>query len=229
MTDDQEDLSVLPDRSLGGSSINDGQLELMVHRRLLVDDHYGVGEALNETEFGEGLVIRGTHYVLQADPSSSAEWRRIKAAEVFSQPQFLFANTDQSLEDWLGSGSTKSFSGLTREASKNINFVTLETLNGDTVLLRVEHIFQPGEGPLSDQTTLDLAGLFSTFSIDSIQEMTLGGNVPLTEAKRLHWNTNTWGSDHNKYHEMKKVNVDNLKIVLEPMEIKTFLVNVTWH
>ncbi|KAB7500477.1 hypothetical protein Anas_14489 [Armadillidium nasatum] len=28
-------------------------MELMVHRRLLYDDAFGVGEALNETAFGE--------------------------------------------------------------------------------------------------------------------------------------------------------------------------------
>ena len=36
----------------------------MVHRRLLHDDAFGVGEALNETAFGgEGLVARGKHKV----------------------------------------------------------------------------------------------------------------------------------------------------------------------
>ena len=30
-------------------------------RRLLHDDAFGVGEALNETAFGEGLVVRGKH------------------------------------------------------------------------------------------------------------------------------------------------------------------------
>ena len=34
-------------------------MELMLHRRLLHDDSLGVGEALNETQFGTGLVARG--------------------------------------------------------------------------------------------------------------------------------------------------------------------------
>jgi len=55
----QQQMSVLTDRSQGGSSINDGEIELMVHRRLLVDDGYGVAEALNETAFGSGLVVIG--------------------------------------------------------------------------------------------------------------------------------------------------------------------------
>ena len=36
----------------------------MVHRRLLYDDHLGVSEALDETQYGVGLVARGTHYLV---------------------------------------------------------------------------------------------------------------------------------------------------------------------
>ncbi|MPC27361.1 Lysosomal alpha-mannosidase [Portunus trituberculatus] len=50
----------------GGTSLNPGQMELMVHRRLLHDDAFGVGEPLNETQFGEGLVVRGKHYLIHS-------------------------------------------------------------------------------------------------------------------------------------------------------------------
>lgn len=82
MKDDNTEISVLVDRSVGGSTIKDGELELMLHRfsipiqvtylyyssletcymgspspcrRLHDDDSRGVAEALNETVcvFGE--------------------------------------------------------------------------------------------------------------------------------------------------------------------------------
>ena len=54
----------MTDRAQGGSSLRDGQIEAMIHRRLLHDDAFGVGEALNETAFGGlGLVARGKHQV----------------------------------------------------------------------------------------------------------------------------------------------------------------------
>jgi Glycosyl hydrolases family 38 C-terminal domain. len=38
----------MPDRAQGGASLAEGQIELMVHRRITRDDARGVGEALNE-------------------------------------------------------------------------------------------------------------------------------------------------------------------------------------
>lgn len=35
-----------------------------MHRRLLKDDAFGVGEALNESAYGEGLVARGQHHLV---------------------------------------------------------------------------------------------------------------------------------------------------------------------
>lgn len=58
-------LSILPDRPQGGSSIHDGQVELMLHRRLLQDDGLGMEEPLNEPGIDRrGLIIRGKHYLL---------------------------------------------------------------------------------------------------------------------------------------------------------------------
>ncbi|CAI5503333.1 unnamed protein product [Closterium sp. Naga37s-1] len=46
--DNNTDFSVLVDRPSGATSLSDGQVEVMLHRRLLHDDHRGVAEPLNE-------------------------------------------------------------------------------------------------------------------------------------------------------------------------------------
>jgi alpha-mannosidase len=48
--DETAQLTLLLDRAAGGASLRDGELEVMVHRRLLMDDARGVGEPLDETE-----------------------------------------------------------------------------------------------------------------------------------------------------------------------------------
>ena len=56
---------ILTDRSQGGSVLKDGEIQLMIHRRLLYDDDRGVGESLNEIESdGSGLKQRVRHYVV---------------------------------------------------------------------------------------------------------------------------------------------------------------------
>jgi hypothetical protein len=58
-------LWVLNDRSQGGSSVRNGEIEIMVHRRLVADDDRGVGEPLNEKDRdGAGLRARMRHYLL---------------------------------------------------------------------------------------------------------------------------------------------------------------------
>ncbi|CAF4450868.1 unnamed protein product, partial [Adineta steineri] len=68
--------TILTDRSEGGASLFDGSIELMIHRRLLYDDNLGVGEALNESAFGQGLVIRGKHFLNIDLPQTSALYHR---------------------------------------------------------------------------------------------------------------------------------------------------------
>lgn len=56
-------LAVLNDRAQGGSSLAEGQIELMVHRREKADDKFGVNEVLNEIQYNKGLYARGQHYL----------------------------------------------------------------------------------------------------------------------------------------------------------------------
>ncbi|KAI3510264.1 hypothetical protein L1887_25797 [Cichorium endivia] len=47
--DESMEVLVLVDRAVGGASLVDGQIQLMLHRRLLYDDKKGLGEVLNDT------------------------------------------------------------------------------------------------------------------------------------------------------------------------------------
>jgi hypothetical protein len=57
-------MTLMTTRSHGGSSIMEGQIELMHHRRLYCDDARGVDEPLNETDvYGNGLRVTTTYYL----------------------------------------------------------------------------------------------------------------------------------------------------------------------
>jgi hypothetical protein len=46
------------------------------------DDGLGVDEPLNETAYGEGLVIRGRHILIVEAPASSALYHRVGSQQL---------------------------------------------------------------------------------------------------------------------------------------------------
>lgn len=62
-----------------------------MHRRLLRDDAFGVGEALNETSYGdEGLIARGKHWLVFGKKTAVSP--TLKARERLLQNQLLMSN-----------------------------------------------------------------------------------------------------------------------------------------
>lgn len=112
-------MTVLNDRAQGVSSLLSGSLEFMVvplyekfqmtpivfhvhncqqiHRRLLHDDAFGVGEALNETAYGVGLAVRGTHWLLLGN---TATVPRLLAQRIAHPPIITFSPTTFSPKEF---------------------------------------------------------------------------------------------------------------------------------
>jgi lysosomal alpha-mannosidase len=57
----------------------------MLHRRILYDDAHGVGETLNETAFGQSLVVRGKHFLILEPSAKSTLIHRVSAQQLFMQ------------------------------------------------------------------------------------------------------------------------------------------------
>ncbi len=219
---------MVTDRSQGGSSINDGELELMVHRRLLGRDLRGVGEALNETAFEVGLVVNGKHFIcIETDQEQDAvQWmRRTMQEKSFLQPSLFFFPTEQTKENWLNDGQ-KSYGALKQDLPDNVNILTLEQWNdqGD-VLLRLEHLYDKDDagGTMTEPATVNLSELFTEFVYAEAVEMTLGGNMELDDMERLHWTSAKYSHSHKGTHAMKQREFDGSTVELQPMEIRTFM------
>ncbi|XP_037436892.1 alpha-mannosidase At3g26720-like [Triticum dicoccoides] len=191
--DGSKELSILVDRSVGGSSIKDGQIELMLHRRLLNDDGRGVAEALEEKvcldDQCEGLVIEGKYY-LKIDPQGDgARWRRTFGQELYSP--LLLAFTEQDGGNWANS-HVSSFSAMdpTYSLPENVALLTLEELEDGSVLLRLAHLYEAGEHKdLSAPASVDLKRVFPDNKIGKIIETSLSANQERAamEKKRLKW------------------------------------------
>uniref|UniRef100_A0A672KA28 Alpha-mannosidase n=1 Tax=Sinocyclocheilus grahami TaxID=75366 RepID=A0A672KA28_SINGR len=218
--DDKHQLTVVTDRSQGVSSIYNGSLEIMLHRRLLYDDFRGVGEPLSEPgEFFDGLVARGRLLLTLTPPNMAADVHRPLAQGMVLQPLLSFqdgtplANT--KLEVCRG-----SFSGLQDALPPAVHLLTLSQWDKDSVLIRLEHQYQAKESKTHSQP---ITKLFSTLEVLGASEMSLGANQWKEDMNRLQWNTGTKAS---KPLPLSAKDPSPWEVTLNPMEIRTFLLQL---
>jgi len=221
-------LTILTDRSEGGGSIRDGEIEILIHRRLLNDDGYGVGEPLNEPGLdGKGLYARGKHYLHLDTIANSVELHRDMAQRLYLAPSIGYIPSALDPGSYSKQYRT-TWSGLKRALPPNVHLLTLEQWHSGFFLLRLEHFYAKDEHPvLSKPASVMLKDLFEPFIIDKLDEVTLGANQFLSNATRLEWNVSNYGRTKSAMNSfVTPVDPATLTVVLQPMQIRTFLIIV---
>ncbi|XP_011181146.2 lysosomal alpha-mannosidase isoform X1 [Zeugodacus cucurbitae] len=205
LEDENARMAILTDRAQGGSSMGAGSLELMVHRRLLHDDAFGVDEALNETAYGEGLVARGTHYLVVGS-SNKRQSPTTQAIERFTQlrkllPVWSFFSDAKNIayDDWR-QNFTNIFTGIELELPKNIHLMTYEPWYENEVLVRFEHILEKDEDPeYSKAVQFNVQSVLSSLKIADMRETTLAANAWLGDNKRMEFVPDSPEVAYNSY------------------------------
>ena len=101
--DDEYSMAILNDRTQGAASLQDGNIEVMIQRRLIEDDARGVDEPLNETDggispyppFGDasrqgnGIIIKGLHRQVVGRGRNGAALARGEIDAMFDQMQVV--------------------------------------------------------------------------------------------------------------------------------------------
>lgn len=192
-------MQCLIDRSEGGGSIYDGSIEIMVHRRMLHDDSMGVGEPLNETAYGTGLVVTGKHVLIVEQPPDSARLHRVAAQEMFMHPLATYSLPNTSSYMSYSNMYRQTWSALSDVMPLNVHLLTFDQLGPKQYLVRVEHYFELYEDETYSQpVTIDLQKLFTTLGmISDVLELILTANLPLSELQRLEWMTKDHESSHS--------------------------------
>ncbi|CAF3466034.1 unnamed protein product [Rotaria socialis] len=186
--DNQRQLTIPTDRSEDGSSMHDGSIELMVHRRTLHDDF---------------LLVK--HFLLLEPPESSAFYHRNIAQRIFMSPLGTYALPNVFYDDYTNS-YRQIWSAFTEPLPYNVYLLTFDQLPAKIFLIRVEHYFELNEDEIfSKPVQFDLQILFNRLGkISELLELTLGDNLPLSEMKRLVWTTNNNESSYWQPTGMKK-------------------------
>lgn len=236
ITDERLKLTVLTDRAQGGTSAIDGEIELMLHRRLLLDDSQGLLEALNEINDSEGLVVRGKHRIFISDMENKTQYinEKKEVLQFHLEPIVLVARASQvDLHEWLQLPN-KIFS-WTHNVPNGIHLLTLESWGHNTLLLRLENYLESYD---LDNTTIEvnLTAIFKNLTVISVKETTLGANMWYNEYTRKFWNienqfsysfNEAYGNDNPvKFADNEDEIHDRGMIVhFTARQIRTFVVN----
>jgi len=237
-------LTVLVDRAQGTGSISDGELEIMVHRRVLKSDSAGVYEPLNETQFiqpyaasksskvhggdhyGPGLVVRSTQFITLEPPETAASVWRPLADSVFAKPVITFSEQGEK-------GTASAFSSLTKDLPSNVQIMTLQALSEGILLLRLSHQFGINEdSQLSRVASVDLGQMFDPriLSIAHAHEVSLTNNQEKSNILKKRSSNLEWRTENTPVpHPWRAVVFDftkNSTIVLGPLEVKTFILKL---
>jgi alpha-mannosidase len=225
-------LTVLTDRTQGGASLADGELELMLHRRLPGDDSRGVLESLNEPGVdGAGLRVRCAHRVLLTPPAASAPAHRAALQDVLLPALLRLATLPPGATpaSWVAARPPPapiSASLLAAPLPPALSLVTLHALNATSALLRLAHLFEAEEGALAANVTIGLAGLLAppSLRITAATEMTAPGGQPLASVPPVTYKLDSGQSVTLPVLPPPPVG-PQLAVTLSPMQIRTFVVH----
>ena len=237
-------LYVLNDRANGGSSLHDGEVELMLHRRL---------GGLDEQQFGHGLVIRGSHSLLLGDDRQSASDARLLQNRLYAPLSASYAPLTVSVAEYIAAHLTSA--SYSRQAlPPHVELVSLYWQPDGSVILRLAHSFGVDESgsPYAQPVTVDLAALF-TQPIQQLTEVTLTANRARADMQRdrKRWQRQAAGGEggedgedgedvedggsagsgerHVADRSMAVLWSDGRNVTIAPMEVRTFNITfATW-
>ena len=220
-------LTIVTDRSQGASSVQDGNIEIMLHRRLLHDDSFGVDENLNEIGLdNKGLINKGKHFMIFNTTQWSTRLHRDLSHRINALPLITF-DCDNSID------ILKWNNMLQNELPQNIHMLTLQQEfnqnDGNySAIMRIEHFYEVGDDDvLSQPVSIDLQTLFNNqkFTFISAEELSLGANMKVEELDNRLVFREDGSSSFNKNESLKPRN--NFKhgsyvVEIEPFQIRTF-------
>ncbi|BFF95147.1 lysosomal alpha-mannosidase-like [Drosophila madeirensis] len=226
LEDSNKRIALLNDRAQGGTSMQNGQLELMLHRRLIRDDGYGVGEALNEQKYEKPLIARGKVYLILNSVEESTKVERVAEKEILL-PFSVFFSKGSSQSSSAVAKTVPSFDDF----PQSVHLLTLEPFTDDEILLRVENFLDHIEGNV---VSFNIRPIFDGVGGVAIRETTLDGNLPLSEMKRFKFHAEGSGAvsteaefytaAHKALSADSSMEASEFSVTLHPMQIRTFII-----
>ncbi|NWQ60285.1 MA2B2 mannosidase, partial [Neopipo cinnamomea] len=243
--DDTTRLMLLAERAHGVSSQGNGQVEVMLHRRLWNNLEWNVN---NNLTLNDSSVVRPVIWLILGTKAVTNILYRSSGLALEHRPVVMFGALSGDKPKLPGQLQQNSVHGSPVTVPPNLHLQTLsipgwryssnhaeqirsirmgKQKEGDPdfsrVLLRIRHLYEVGEDPvLSQPVMVDLKSLLKGLgSVTAVEERSLTGTWDVNTLKRWKWKTAQYPS--KGFFNSTKTS-ENFTVTVHPEEIRTFFV-----
>ena len=216
--DDQKAMEIIIDRAQGGSSLNEGEIELMLQRRLYLDDYKGLNEGLNETNpnstDGKGVTVKSyTHFRIRGikEKQKVEDTMQYMKMTLESPPYQIWTSNKTSLIQ-------SPLLNLSQQVPSNVK-ILLFPEGDDKLFLRVENIME--KFTLDINATVNVTDIANSIALSynpklmKVEEVSMTGLFNMEEmSQKYKWKGEDFTSPTPDY----STNLE--RIFLEPQRIR---------
>ncbi|XP_072314718.1 epididymis-specific alpha-mannosidase [Eucyclogobius newberryi] len=239
--DDQSRLVLISDRAHGVSSQGNGQIEVMLHRRLWNNLPWNLGYNLT---LNDSSVVRPTLWMIMGSLNVTTKVYHKEAIEMQHRPVVMAIDHPKtSIKLQAGQGflvppvvlppnlHLLSFSvpGWNYSSNHAAHIKQLEkgkrhftAPDYDRVLIRVMHLFEEGKDPeLSKAVTINIKEVLQGLGkVRALEERSLTGTWDINTLQRWKWKT----ADPLQTQNRRSYTNETFTVTVSPKEIRTFFV-----
>ncbi|NXQ21103.1 MA2B2 mannosidase, partial [Peucedramus taeniatus] len=243
--DDTTRLMLLAERAHGVSSLGNGQVEVMLHRRLWNNLQYDLN---NNLTLNDSSVVRPVIWLILGTKAVTNTLYRTSGLALEHRPVVMFGALSGDKPKLPRRLQQNSVPDLPVTVPPNLHLQTLsipgwryssnhaeqvhsihtgEQKQGDAdfsrVLLRIRHLYEVGEDPvLSQPVMVDLKSLLKGLgSVMAVEERSLTGTWDVNTLERWKWKTAQYPG--KRFFNSKETSEDFI-VTVHPKEIRTFFV-----
>ncbi|XP_074085923.1 epididymis-specific alpha-mannosidase isoform X2 [Macrotis lagotis] len=239
--DDRTRFVLLSERSHGVSSQENGQIEVMLHRRLWNNFEWDLNYNLT---LNDSSVVRPTFWLLLGPKPVTTALYQMSRMALEHRPVVIFG--ELPIGHQMPPGSLQkdaptlpanlhlqilSIPGWQYSSNHTDHFQNLQKGHRkdsgpdlSRVLVRICHLYEVGEDPdLSQPVTVNLKSLLQSMgTVTSVEERSLTGTWDVKDLNRWKWKTAKL--DGQGFRRSSRMPLGNFTFVLHPKEIKTFFI-----
>jgi hypothetical protein len=219
--DGKSALIVTPDRSVGGTSLQENQIEIMIHRRNYRDDDRGLSEPLDERDrdTNEPIIVKGTTWFKilrdsdgREPPTFPVEQHQIRPRIELGHIRTSDLNKILSMDGPLSIVNTPNHIQVTHLYRIDVGeFCVLGDY--DCVNIRLRHVGR-------EEVRIDFGKILKGRKVVGVVETALHAGKSLDQAKRTKIN---WvAEDSNKPDGFST----DMTVIMRPGEYRTFILSV---